>query len=290
MAVANPSADERTAAPSMARPGYGKRSAPDQKPRRKDDFAHLPAREAAIATYIDRLPDGAAIDVKTLAKELAAYGQQAVRTALNTLAKAGHLLRRREPVGNGGTQWVFRTYFSRTARNDSWWKRFLRGDVPREDPAPEPEPVEAPPRAYAVLANVGRTDPRMMLSAAECGQLEALAEEWFARGATERELVGALTAGLPPEVHCPGALARTRLLAKMPPERPAPSPEASGLMECEGCGAPGRALPGGRCRACRGDSPHEGWLGEAFSEEFHRQVAAVRAGIGRFVPRPRPFP
>ncbi|MEU2867636.1 hypothetical protein ABZ769_00275 [Streptomyces olivoreticuli] len=285
MAAANLSAP-------MAPAGYGKRSVPDQKPRRKDDFAHLPAREAAIAAYIDRLPDGAAIDVKTLAKELAAYGQQAVRTALNALARAGHLFRRRETVGGGRTQWVFRTYFSRTARNESWWKRFLRGDVPQEEPAPVAA-EEPPPAAYKILADVGRTDPRMSLSARECAQLEPLANEWLTRGATEAELVRALTAGLPPEgVHCPGAFARTRLDAKLPPVRdrtPAPTPEPPPhLTECKGCGAPGRALPDGRCRACRDEDPHEGWLGEAFDEEFHRQVQSVRAGITKSVPRPRP--
>lgn len=45
----------------MANPGYGKRSAPDQRPRTAHDFAHLPPREAAIAAYLDRLPDGADI-------------------------------------------------------------------------------------------------------------------------------------------------------------------------------------------------------------------------------------
>ncbi|MEV6670534.1 hypothetical protein [Streptomyces sp. NPDC051162] len=265
----------------MAPAGYGKRSAPEQKPRRKGDFSHLPAREASIATYIDRLPEGAAIDVKTLAKELAAYGQQAVRTALNALTRAGHLLRRRETVG---TQWVFRTYFSRTARDESWWRRFLRGDVPAEA---EPTPTEeAPPPAYTILANVGGTDPRMTLSARECAQLAPLAEEWLARGATEAELVRALTAGLPPDVHCAGAMARTRLKSKLPPHRtpaPPPTPPTPHLTECEGCGAPARHLPGGRCRACRADGPNEGWLAESFDEDFHRRVEAVRAGIA---PRP----
>ncbi|GAA2947155.1 hypothetical protein [Streptomyces enissocaesilis] len=36
----------------MAKPGFGKRSAPDQEPRRGRDFAHLPKREAAIAGCI----------------------------------------------------------------------------------------------------------------------------------------------------------------------------------------------------------------------------------------------
>ncbi|GAA2912154.1 hypothetical protein GCM10020221_04790 [Streptomyces thioluteus] len=61
--------------PRMARPGFGKRSAPAQAPRRKDDFAHLPPREASIAAFIDRLPEGAAMDGKSLAAQLPAYGQ-----------------------------------------------------------------------------------------------------------------------------------------------------------------------------------------------------------------------
>lgn len=100
----------------MAASGFGKRSAPDQAPRTRDDFAHLPAREAAIAAHIDRLPDGAAVDIKTLAEEIPAYGQQAVQTALNNLSDADHLPRIRETGGEGRTQWVTRSYFSRTAR------------------------------------------------------------------------------------------------------------------------------------------------------------------------------
>lgn len=72
----------------MANPGYGKRAASGQLPRTGRDFAHLPPREASIAAYIDRLPEGADISVKTLAKVLP-YGQCALRTALNRLQDAG---------------------------------------------------------------------------------------------------------------------------------------------------------------------------------------------------------
>ncbi|MFC9861665.1 MULTISPECIES: hypothetical protein [unclassified Streptomyces] len=54
----------------MAKAGYGKRHAPDEAPRGADDFGHLDAREAAIAAYIDRLPEGAAVGYKALAEEL----------------------------------------------------------------------------------------------------------------------------------------------------------------------------------------------------------------------------
>ena len=130
----------------MANPGYGKRSAPDQLPRTAHDFAHLPPREAAIAAYIDRLPNGADISVKTLAKTLP-YGQCALRTALNNLQRAGHLRRGREHLADSGSpRWITRTWFSRTARDDDWWAAFTRGDVPQEQ---EPQRTGAGPPAPA---------------------------------------------------------------------------------------------------------------------------------------------
>ncbi|SFL58038.1 hypothetical protein [Streptomyces pini] len=271
----------------MASPGYGKRTAPGQRPRTAADFAHLPRREASVAAYLDRLPDGADISVKTLAKVLPDYGQCALGTVLRRLSEAGHLRRGREHITGGGSpRWVTRTYFSRTARGDAWWAAFLAGEHPEDEPAPAsvpaagavpahepasaPEPVQPPrSRAYGVLAGLGRAEPRMTLSAADCAALEELAGQWLERGADERQLTGALTAGLPPEVHHPAALARRRLTDKLPPE-PAPEPAsvpgpASGspgpavlrMAECTVCGVPGRpeALPGGLCRDCRGLPP-----------------------------------
>lgn len=143
--------------PSMANPGYGKRSAPDQHPRTAHDFAHLPPREAAIAAFIDRLPDGADISVKTLAKHLP-YGQCALRTALNRLQREGHLRRGRERLtgAEGTVRWITRSWFSRTARDDDWWAAFTRGDVPEEPPD---RPRRTRSRAHTLLAALGRTAP-----------------------------------------------------------------------------------------------------------------------------------
>ncbi|MER6023954.1 MarR family transcriptional regulator, partial [Streptomyces anulatus] len=104
----------------MAKPGYGKRSAPDQQARTRHDFALLPTRERYVAGFVDHLPDGAAMSVKQLAKQLPLYGQQAVSTALTALSVAGHLRRVRCPVVGAGdeTRWVFRTFWSRTARDN----------------------------------------------------------------------------------------------------------------------------------------------------------------------------
>ncbi|MEU1674990.1 hypothetical protein ABZ752_23600 [Streptomyces roseifaciens] len=261
----------------MAASGYGKRTAPDQAPRNRDDFAHLPAREASIAAHIDRLPDGAAVDIKTLAKELPAYGQQAVASALKALSVAGHLRRFREVVGEGRTQWVSRSYFSRTARDDAWWAAFLARSSGQGAPSPASSSPPAPERekarnecspAYIALATLGCSDPRLTLSAAECSALEGLAAEWFARGVTPLEFARILTTGLPDVIHCPGAFTRKRLIDRLPPEPfPVPHEVAPALrrfLECTGCGVPGRpqALSGGLCRPCRGDIPASDPLGE----------------------------
>ncbi|MFF2041697.1 hypothetical protein ACFVVX_14780 [Kitasatospora sp. NPDC058170] len=246
----------------MASSGYGKRSAPGESARSAEDFAHLPVREAYLASLIDHLPEGAAMDTKTLAAHQPLYGQQAVRTALNRLSAAGHLRRIRERVGADRTQWVFRTYFSRTSRTDGWWAHFLATgearaqDAPAEvhpDERPAPEPPCSP--AYAALAGLGLADARLSLSAADCAALEPLAAQWLARGTTPDLFTAALVSGLPPSVHSPAGLVRRRLVDKMPPERAwPPAPAAPGrVMECTACRTPGRptALLGGICRACR---------------------------------------
>ncbi|MFD4341431.1 MarR family transcriptional regulator [Streptomyces anulatus] len=138
----------------MAKPGYGKRSAPDQRPRTRDDFALLPTRERYVAGFVDHLPDGAAMSVKQLAKQLPLYGQQAISTALTALSIAGHLRRVRCPVvGAGGeARWVFRTFWSRTARDNEWWNTYLATEQAAQTAAPAPEASArdtAPPPPWA---------------------------------------------------------------------------------------------------------------------------------------------
>ncbi|MFI5661112.1 hypothetical protein [Streptomyces sp. NPDC051684] len=274
-----------------ANPGYGKRSAPDQLPRTGEDFAHLPVREAYIAGYIDRLPDGSDISVKTLAKHLP-YGQAALRTALNNLHRAGHLRRGREHIqGSGSARWVTRSWFSRTARGDAWWTAYVRGDVPEEatsqaqEEAPEePEPARGSTptrsRALTLLAALGRTAPSLALSAAECARLAPEVEAWFARGATEATLTQALTAGLPTPVHSPAALLTRRLRDKLPP--PPPEPRRSlRLLECGKCGAPGRpeALPGGFCTPCSSILPASPPAGMLTPEAVRARAAEIRRAV-----------
>ncbi|MEV4037191.1 hypothetical protein [Streptomyces umbrinus] len=337
----------------MAKPGYGKRSAPDQTPSRLGDFDHLSGREAYLAAFLDRLCENAAMDAKTIAKAQPLYGQQAVRSGLNELSKAGHLrrVRRRSEVGQLDgetcTRWVFHTYWSRTARSNEWWATFLAGDVPPEtstaapqpsasqvasgdvahppeashsgtrQPSPEPPLRPGPPlrpepsvrpevgprrsAAYDALAQLGLSDARLVLSAADCAALEEPAAEWLVRGTAVEHLAQALLAGLPKQVHSPRAFVQRRLRDKMPPERPAVVPPrvARTLMECTDCGVPGRpeALPGGLCRACRaGDGgvsePHLRQSVVLADSDVRRHAAHMRGILAarHDTPQPQPHP
>ncbi|MET9976889.1 MarR family transcriptional regulator, partial [Streptomyces microflavus] len=124
----------------MAKPGYGKRSAPDQRPRAPHDFSLLPVRERYVAGFVDHLPEGAAMSVKQLAKQLPLYGQQAISSALTALSVAGHLRRVRCAVGAGDeTRWVFRTFWSRTAHDNEWWQAYLAAEHAAHAVSPAPD-------------------------------------------------------------------------------------------------------------------------------------------------------
>ncbi|MCX5399508.1 MarR family transcriptional regulator [Streptomyces sp. NBC_00102] len=344
--------------PAASRPyrrannGYGKQSvqpASGQASPGAGDFAFLPERERYVAAYVDHLPEGAAMDIKSLAKDLPLYGQMAIGTALRALGVAGHLRRvRRQVEGEGACRWVTLTFWSRTAHDNEWWTARLESAaaaseqpgapsvepcpttgpdpvVPRQrtaesapgrssapdqpseavsaaDPGPDrpvppasptfpapcsapvvaapaappvpealpatgaPAAVAGPSPAYVALAELGRREPRLTLSAADCEVLEPLAAAWFARGVSAGYLTSALTAGLPEQVGSPVGLVRRRLTDKMPPRMSAtptpPPPPAPGapaapvrglLVECTDCGRPARAeaLPDGLCAPCR---------------------------------------
>ncbi|MFD9288851.1 MarR family transcriptional regulator [Streptomyces sp. NPDC060030] len=291
MAIQHLSSAPSAPAPSrsyrQARSGYGKRSVPAHSPPQAADFGLLPERERYVAGYVDHLPDGAAMDIKSLAKDLPLYGQMAIGTALRTLAVAGHLRHVRCRVETlGQSRWVTRTYWSRTARDNEWWASHLAGegagapDAPVGPPVPTPQEAPAAPAVpqqrkpagpapdsaasspgYLALARLGRIEPRLALSAGDCAALERLAAEWFARGVDADYLIQALAAGLPALIGSPVGFVRRRLTDKIPPRlpsAPAAGREASAarrplLVECAECGRPGPAdaLPDGLCRPCR---------------------------------------
>ncbi|MDX3243016.1 MarR family transcriptional regulator [Streptomyces sp. ME18-1-4] len=288
MACENSNAALPAPAHPTANPGYGKRTVraePGTASRAVADFSHLPAREACIAAFIDRLPDGSAMDIKSLAKALPLHGQQAVSSALVALSRAGHLHRARglAATSDNGTRWVFRTYWSRTARDDAWWAAFLDGRevpgiaqggdvpalgsppaVPPVNPTPDhttpsadapaaPAPAEPAPTephtttAYRVLARLGTFDPRLVLSAADCDALTDLLVPWLERGASTVSVIQALTAGLPDAVHAPRGFVARRLRDKLPPEPMLPVLVAAAADD-PSSDRPGRLMP--ECTDC----------------------------------------
>ncbi|MCX4416954.1 MarR family transcriptional regulator [[Kitasatospora] papulosa] len=338
---------------AKARPGYGKRTASGQRAPQADDFALMPDRERYIAGYVDRLPDGAAMDIKSLAKHLPLYGQMAVSSALKALGVAGHLRRVRCLAGERDqVRWVSRTYWSRTARDNEWWDAFLttQGSVPAPEATPAPPsadagpqaPVAASPRnaatspaappepaprhnavapdaaaacvthpapaphavpeqrthgaaqvapspAYLALAQLGRVDARLALSAADCRVLEPLAAAWFTRGVDADYLTHALTAGLPAQVDSPVGFVRRRLTDKLPPRLTSSTASATAaatrgprlLAECTECGRPGapEALPDGLCRGCRtaaSDTTPTAPAGPPAERDVHALVSRLR--------------
>ncbi|MFF4094739.1 MarR family transcriptional regulator [Streptomyces sp. NPDC001834] len=150
-----PCASASSRAHPKAKSGYGKRSIPAQRPPCEGDFALLPERERHIAGYVDALPDGAAMDIKSLARSQPLYGQMAVGSALRALGVAGHLRHVRCLSGEGGqVRWVTRTFWSRTARDNEWWNAFLtaqeRHPAPQEAAqAAEAAATTAPPPPWA---------------------------------------------------------------------------------------------------------------------------------------------
>ncbi|WP_405204230.1 MarR family transcriptional regulator [[Kitasatospora] papulosa] len=327
-------------APAASRPyrkahcGYGKQTVPAQGRSGAGAFASLPERERYVAGYVDHLPDGAAMDIKSLAKELPLYGQMAIGTALRALAVAGHLRRVRCRVeGDGRCRWVTLTYWSRTAHDNEWWTATLAGEAstgpeqapvrsaepilprqrgaqaditmrtspnpPRDEPdAAGPPAVAAPSPACLVLAELGRREPRLALSAADCAALEPLAAAWFARGVSADYLTSALTAGLPERIGSPVGLVRRRLTDKMPPHLPAapaptwglpPGTPVRGLLvECTDCGRPGpaAALPDGLCKPCRTAHRKPEPSEDAAPGEVERDVPALVASLRNLMRTP----
>ncbi|MGX4690306.1 hypothetical protein [Streptomyces sp. JNUCC 63] len=122
--------------------------------------------------------------------------------------------------------------------------------------------------AYHVLARLGRVEPRLALSDADCNALADLVVPWLERDATSVSVMRALTSGLPEVVHAPHGFVARRLRDKLPPppvpvstptpesapHPDIPAPRPGRLMpECAECGVPGRsaAFVGGLCRGCR---------------------------------------
>ncbi|WP_156727862.1 helix-turn-helix domain-containing protein [Streptomyces apocyni] len=223
-----------------------------------------------LLAYMLSLPDGAREDVRTLADKNPGLGRRGIAKALDELIEYGYYVRRTARDQDSG-QVRTETHVFDTPHTAAGAAPLpasagtgeagsgKTGASPQEEKNPEKEPThpapvpEATGRGAALLARLGRAEPKLTLSAADALALAPLATPWLRAGVSELEARALLTAGLPPVVHSARALLANRLVRKLPAprtQRDSAAPAAP-PAECAECRAP---LPGGQqtgiCAAC----------------------------------------
>ncbi|MFE2579455.1 helix-turn-helix domain-containing protein [Streptomyces sp. NPDC059378] len=226
-----------------------------------------------LGVYIQSLPTGALVDIKTLAARFP-EGATRIAAALRELEAHGYLRRTRErsPGGRIVTRTVScnRPGHHGTADDTTAHRPPVRRPAPAERPPRKalpavPKPADTSPAllrtAIDLLAGLRRTDPRLLLSATDAEHLAPGVVAWLEREFTPTAVRHALTSTLPDEpLHRPAALLAHRLAAQLPPLPPfrAPSPPPAvrhPLRNCDGCDRGIRMAEPGLCRDCRSDPP-----------------------------------
>jgi hypothetical protein len=101
----------------------------------------------------------------------------------------------------------------------------------------------------ALVARVGRVEPRLMVGMREMPKVAPLVGEWLSRGATETQIRAVLTSGLPDEIRSAAGLMANRLTRHMPPIRyDVITPKPAFSAECVECARPVRVA--GVCSLC----------------------------------------
>uniref|UniRef100_UPI0004C7C33D hypothetical protein n=1 Tax=Streptomyces sp. NRRL WC-3549 TaxID=1463925 RepID=UPI0004C7C33D len=134
----------------------------------------------------------------------------------------------------------------------------------RPEPPPLPRPRSAAPElarvAVALLADLRRHAPRLMLSERDMDTLAPGVVTWLERGARPEAVRHALTADLPDPLKHPAGLLRHRITTLLPPPLPGdrdlavPTPPRAAvvpLQNCDRCDRAFRSRHPGHCRDCR---------------------------------------
>ncbi|MFD5536888.1 helix-turn-helix domain-containing protein [Streptomyces sp. NPDC127079] len=234
----------------------------------------LSALAIGLGVHIQSLPQGAQVDIKSLALRFP-EGRDRIGAALRELEAEGYLRRERERIPDGRI--VTRTVSCnkpghRTATAETPDRPARRTKTATDKPPPRkrlpavPQPSTTSPAllgtALDILAGLRRRDPRLLLSATDAEHLAPGVAAWLERDITPTAVRHALTENLPNEpLIRPAAFLAHRLAERLPPPPPfrpppAPAPEPRHPFQtCDGCDRPFRAPTPGPCRDCRTGLP-----------------------------------
>ncbi|MFJ8075389.1 helix-turn-helix domain-containing protein [Streptomyces sp. NPDC096176] len=239
-----------------------------------------------LSVHIQSLRAGTRISIKKLTERFP-EGEDRITDALNELEQHGYLRRTRVRLPSGQLITTTESFNNPPALRDRVRREATVRPVPeappppgpaaeptpppppRPDPErePEPEPVAPKPRPTApaapvptspvpaaLLADLRRHDPRLLLSRRDVARLAPAVDAWLARGVAPDAVRRALTAELPAgQLHHPAALLRYRLTALLPPPLPAATPAAprpDPFQTCDACDLAFRAPEPGLCKHC----------------------------------------
>jgi hypothetical protein len=212
-----------------------------------------------LAVYIQSLPKGARVDIKTLAARFP-EGTTRIAAALRELEAHGYLRRERKRIPGG-------RIVSRTISCNQPGRHSEPDHTPAKKPRPaRKKPLPAVPQpsypsptllqqATDLLADLRREDPRLLLSACDTAHLAPGVAAWLQRDLTPTAVRQALTTDLPEPLCRPAALLAHRLTAQLPPAPPfrvpaSPPPVQHPLRNCDDCDRAFRGPEPGRCGAC----------------------------------------
>lgn len=226
-----------------------------------------------LGTYIQSLPDGALVDIRTLARRFP-EGRDRIAAALRELEAHGYIERIRERTPDG--RLVTRTFVynapeltrARLAREAAEPPAAAPetpvvpapGPPPAEKPTPPPLPEpetstpEADDAAASLLAGLRRDDPRLLLPERDVRRLTPAVVAWLERGVPPEIVRRTLASDLPPALRNPYGLLAHRLTALLPPPlppAPAQAPPPLPMHNCDACERVIRSPAPGLCRDCR---------------------------------------
>ncbi|MFC8205129.1 helix-turn-helix domain-containing protein [[Kitasatospora] papulosa] len=256
-----------------------------------------------LAVHIQSLPAGARIGIKRLAERFP-ESETRIAAALRELEAAGYLHRSRVRLADGRvvTRTVSRNRPDTAQAAPSHPRPPARPPEPTAalpvplEPAPAPEPPPSPPHppavcvpaptarttppppvprpvtetpellraAGALLADLRRLSPQLVLPERDIAILAPGVATWLERDAHPDTIRHALTADLPVPLRHPAKLLRHRITALLPPPLPGAHdlarPQRPGvivipLQNCDRCDRAFRSRHPGHCRDCRAEAP-----------------------------------